>query len=184
MRDDEAISSRQAARLWSVPESVVRRVLRAHLAVADQALIQVKGTWIAPLGWWRRTLNGVLVNRIVAEIGRRHYSLPSGGEQWMRAHPKAAGQLHEDVMALSANESIEFEFAITGRVWAGDPRGVKEQLCDEMYDMDDKLARVKWTGKWRIDVERMSRALVRSIASLTVAQVSRVSSIEFAWPGW
>ena len=57
MRDDEALSCRDIERIFGVPAKQARSVLKRRVAEGDGEPLQVHGTWLAPLRWWRAVLS-------------------------------------------------------------------------------------------------------------------------------
>lgn len=57
MLDSEALSCRDVERLFGVPVNDARAALKQRMAHGDAEPLQVHGTWLAPLYWWREVLD-------------------------------------------------------------------------------------------------------------------------------
>ena len=59
----EALSARNAARLFGVPEAEIKQLIISHARSGRDGLaveggpIRVRGTWLATLEWWRSQLD-------------------------------------------------------------------------------------------------------------------------------
>lgn len=59
MLDSEALSCRDVERLFGVPAHDARARLKERVSRGDPEPLQVYGTWLAPLYWWREVLGRV-----------------------------------------------------------------------------------------------------------------------------
>ena len=65
MLESEALSCRDIARIWDVPETDARRLLRERVKAGKDGFtveggpLKIQGTWLATLGWWRSQLRAV-----------------------------------------------------------------------------------------------------------------------------
>lgn len=56
--EDEALSAQDIARIFpGITEQRARREIRRRAASGDPAPLKVRGTWLAPLGWWRTVID-------------------------------------------------------------------------------------------------------------------------------
>ncbi|MDA8205606.1 MAG: hypothetical protein M0Z36_06005 [Thermaerobacter sp.] len=77
--------------------------------------------------------------------------LPKGGAAWLRAHPKPAQRLYEELLELEPNEYVEFAFAMIGSVWGGDEDQASERLGYTLHEFGECAdVSFQWTGRWRI----------------------------------
>lgn len=56
MRDHEALPCRDVEKLFGVLAIRARSMLKRHVAQGDPCPLKIRGTWLAPLGWWKGVL--------------------------------------------------------------------------------------------------------------------------------
>lgn len=78
--------------------------------------------------------------------------LPKGGSEWLRKHPKQARRFYEDLADLQPNQYVEFLFAVSSTVWAGEEDHAVEKMGYVLHQLDQcSDLKVEWTGDWRIE---------------------------------